>query len=432
MIRRTKTTTAAVDIVTAVQEQTAQAAALAGIAGQDQLADPRLNPATRPHADRLRTAQQVKALDAEHARALRRDRVMDARASEAERTLEAIALARRTSSPARSVLALHTGRRTWSRLSIVASVVLAAGSAMGVEAAAQHLSAPTGTGYIAEVGLTGLATAAITYRAHLAEHRGELVTGSWQSRSLWVLMVVPLLVSVMANVATGNALGAACSIGAAAFALLGAVVADRSSAAMQARAAEVDATDETRLRAVAMGAGDDALLSAAVACVPPADREAVAAPPAPAIEAPLVVADPVADEASAGTAELEAWLAESGPDSDEDDGGVPPEPSPEGGDGPGGAAADLPGQGGHIVDHLPPQGGHIDHDQPGESDGAARILPAAQARRAVGASTRNRIARYVADHPDATRAQIAVALGLSEATVKRHRRELRALRGGDR
>lgn len=422
MIRRNKTTTAAVDIVTAVQEQTAQAAALASIAGQDQLADPRLNPATRPHADRLRTAQQVKALDAEHARALRRDRVMDARASEAERTLEAIALARRTSSPARSVLALHTGRRTWSRLSIAASVVLAAGSAMGVEAAAQHLSAPTGTGYIAEVGLTGLATAAITYRAHLAEHQGELVKGSWQSRSLWVLMVLPLLVSVTANVATGNALGAACSIGAAAFALLGAVVADRSSAAMQARATEVDATDEVELRAVAMGEDSPA---------GPAETEAAAQE-----QAEEDRPDPVTEAAAVGVVELEAWLAESGgPDDGEDDGeddgdgGAPPEPSPEDGNGPGGAAADLDRQGGHIVGDRAGRGGHIDSDQGGRSDGATRILPAAQARRAVGASTRHRVASFLADHPNATQDQIAAALGLSKATVKRHRRELR---GGDR
>lgn len=413
MIRRNKTTTAAVDIVAAVQEQTAQAAALASIAGQDQLADPRLNPATRPHADRLRTAQQVKALDAEHARALRRDRVLDARASEAERTLEAIALARRTSSPARSVLALHTGRRTWSRLSIAASVVLAAGSAMGVEAAAQHLSAPTGTGYIAEVGLTGLATAAITYRAHLAEHQGELVKGSWQSRSLWVLMVLPLLVSVTANVATGNALGAACSIGAAAFALLGAVVADRSSAAMQARATEVDATDEVELRAVAMGEDSPA---------GPAETEEEDRP------------DPVTEAAAVGVVELEAWLAESGgpDDGEDDDGGTPPGPSPEDGNGPGGAAADLDRQGGHIVGDRAGRGGHIDSDQGGRGDGATRILPAAEARRAVGASTRHRVASFLADHPKATHAQIAAALGLSEATVKRHRRELRALRGGER
>src|SRR5690606_6722131 len=109
-----------------------------------------------------------------------------------------------------------------------------------------------GTGYVAEVGLTGLSTAAILYRAHLAEHRGELGRG-WQARALWALMIVPLAASITANLTTGNALGAACAVGAAAFALLAIVVADRSAAAMQARAAEVDAADEAELQRVAMG-----------------------------------------------------------------------------------------------------------------------------------------------------------------------------------
>lgn len=248
-----KTKKRELDVVAAVQETTAQAASLAGISGQELLSDPRLNPATRPHADRLLIEQQVKALDGDHALRLRRHRVVEARADEAERTLQAIALARRASNPARSVWELHRGRRVWSRLSLAASVVLAAGSAMGVEAAAHALSAPTGTGYISEVGLTGLATAAIAYRAHLAEHQGELKPKSWQQRALRTLMTVPLLISVIANLTQLNALGAACSVGAAAFALLGAVVADRSAAAMQARANEVGEARERELHVVAMG-----------------------------------------------------------------------------------------------------------------------------------------------------------------------------------
>lgn len=241
------------DVVTSVEQQTAQAAELARIAGQGRLMDPRLNPATRTHADRLLVEQHRKALEAEHARLLRRHRVTDRRAEEAERTLEAIGLARRASSPARSVLALHTGKRRYLRLSLAASLALAAGSAMGVEATAEALSAPVGSGYIAEVGLTGLATAAITYRAHLAEHRGELAKGGWQSRVLWTLMTVPLLVSVACNLGILNVVGAFCAIGAAAFSLLSCVIADRSAAAMQARAEEVTEADADELRAVAMG-----------------------------------------------------------------------------------------------------------------------------------------------------------------------------------
>src|SRR5690606_8952055 len=154
-------------VVDAVREQTEQAAALAEIDGQDRLADPRLNPATRRRADELRTEQLTRALDAEHSRLLRRHRVADRHAAEAEETLQAIALARQAASPARSVLALHRGKRLYLRLSLAASLTLSAGSAMGVEAAARALNAPTGSGYIAEVGLTGLSTAVILYRAHL-------------------------------------------------------------------------------------------------------------------------------------------------------------------------------------------------------------------------------------------------------------------------
>src|SRR5690606_6137131 len=372
-------------------------------------ADPRLNPATRGHADELRTEQLTRALDAEHARLLRRHRVADRRAAEAEETLAAIALARQASSPARSVLALHRGRRVYARIAVAASVVLSAGSAMGVEAAAQALGAPTGTGYVAEVGLTGLSTAAILYRAHLAEHRGELGRG-WQARALWALMVVPLLASVTANVATGNVLGAACGIGSAAFALLATVVADRSAAAMQARAAEVDEADEAELQRVAMG-------------------EDLFAP----VDDGDGGRDSVLDSAArVAVDELEAWLAAQEPP--EAGAGAAATPRPEGG--PDGAAAedDRTGpapvaEGGHIDPAGPRPGGHIDADQ--RERPAGRVLPATQARLAAGAQTRGRIAAYLADHPTASNSRVATALGVSVATVKRHRRQLRA-GGGER
>lgn len=438
---RGRNKTAAPGVVAEVEARTAEAAALAGIAGQHRLADPRLNPATRPHADRLRDVQQVRALDAEHSRLLRRHRVADARAEDAERTLEAIALARRASSPARSVLALHNGRRTWSRLSLAASVVLAVGSAMGVEAAAEALTAPAGTGYVAELGLTGLATAAITYRAHLAEHRGRLEPGSWQKRTLWVLMTVPLLVSVAANGFMVNLLGAACSIGAAAFAALGAVVADRSAAAMQDRAAEVDEADEDGLRAVAMG--DD--LFAPVAELPGEDEDPdegdgqdaapfrrVAGDPPQDDENPAE--DEVSGEARAGVAELAAWLAEQEPPAE----GAPAAEAPAPDGGPTGTALDVPR--GHIEGAGGRQGGHIDSEQdgpehapegaPGPGSDAGRVLAAAEARRALGASTRHRISEYLAEHPGASNSAVAAALGMSTATVKRHRRGLRRQDGG--
>ncbi|MEV3927038.1 winged helix-turn-helix domain-containing protein [Actinomadura coerulea] len=488
-------------VVEGVRAQTEQAAALAGIAGQELLSDARLNPATRGHADRLRDGRQVKALDAEDARELRALRVAEARAAEAERTLQAVALAKRASDPARSVLALHTGRKVFARLSTVASVVLAAGSAMGVEEVATKVfNAPAGSGYIAEVGLTGLSTVAITYRAHLAEHHGKLKPGSWQSRSLWALMTVPLLVSVSANLAKTNAIGAACAIGAAAFALLACVIADRSSAAMQDNAAKVSDDAADKLRRVAMGedvvALDTDVANARVLEASPEDesedldgdaeaaREPVRRPdecdrprtrtredaadhtpdhtPAPeglgdegqddggrqeqpgetgpGETVPELVPDPVAEAARTGVDELAAWLAGQDPP---EQGAVSSAPSPDA-TGPHGAAAEA-GRDEHQDDAeatIRPGVG-IEGDQAGRRDGRddrrdgsadgpgrdgpERVLPAIEARRAVGASTRQRIAEYLAANPEATNAQIAAGLGLGRTTVKTHRRELRRM-----
>lgn len=439
------------DIVADVQERTRQAAALAAIDGQARLADPRLNPETRGHADELRTEQLTRALDAEHARLLRRHRVADRRAAEAEETLQAIALARQAASPARSVLALHRGKRLYLRLSLAASLTLSAGSAMGVEAAARALNAPTGSGYIAEVGLTGLSTAVILYRAHLAEHRGVLAKGSWQSRVLWTLMTVPLLVSVTANLATLNAVGAFCAISAVAFSVLAYTVADRSSAAMQDRVAEVDAADEAKIRAAAMG--EDWF-----APVTEEDEEQDDVDGGGQEHAEDAAED---DAARVAVAELEAWLQDRAgrPEDGEDgDGGGtrPVRPVPGSGGG-GGAARELPvktergtehgavaGDGGGALTssrrsgaaaHIETGGGaaHIErqgrsHRQDQRPGGPGRVLAAAEARRAIGASTQHQIARYAAEHPEASTAQIAAALGLSPATVRRHRNR----QGGER
>lgn len=453
-------------VVDAVREQTEQAAALAAIDGQARLADPRLNPATRGHADVLRSEQLTRALDAEHSRLLRRHRVADRRAAEAEETLQAIALARHAASPARSVRALHRGQRAYSRIALAASVVLAGGSAMGVEAAAQHLHAPTGTGYVAEIGLTGLATAAIMYRAHLAEHRGDLGDG-WQRRTLWALMTVPLLVSIAANLGTRNALGAACALGAAAFSVLACVVADRSSAAMQKRVDEVSAEDEDAIRATAMGedlfapvaAGPDEARTVREPvrrpdeCDRPRTRTREDGPRAEGQDDAAGSAcgdgldgdgdrqeqrgkaDAVADAARVGVDELAAWLASQEPP---EEGAAPPaRPEPEGG--PSGAVRDLPDRPEDRIEAAAERrGGHIDPDQEGPTEGQAvpnanRVLSATQARRALGAATRGRIADYLASHPNASNSAIAAALDLSTATVKRHRRELRAdAAGGER
>lgn len=68
--------------------------------------------------------------------------------------------------------------------------------------------------------------------------------------------------------------------------------------------------------------------------------------------------------------------------------------------------------------------GQTGDDPPGDRPVIRDTRPATAARRAGGQSTRDRVAAYLAAHPDATARQIAGALGISESTAKRHRRDL--------
>ncbi|NEA22627.1 hypothetical protein [Actinomadura bangladeshensis] len=245
------------DVVATVQDQTTQAEHLARIPGQDRLTDPRTNPAVRAVADQLRNEQHRLLLQAEHVRAKRRHRVHDRRAADAELTLEAIQRARQASSPARSVLALHRGRIRFLGAALTASVVLSTGSAAGVNQLAVNLDAPALTGWVAEIGMVGLSTLAILYRAHLSQH--GWTAGRAHNWLLWALAVVPLLASVAANALSAGPVGVACSIGAATFGAFAHLIGDASAEALRARAAEVTGDDEDRLRAVALG---EALFSA--------------------------------------------------------------------------------------------------------------------------------------------------------------------------
>jgi hypothetical protein len=430
-------------VVTSVAQQTEAAAALARIAGQQRLADPRTNPAVRAHADQLRDEQHRRALSAEHGRLLRRHRVEDRRADHAEKTLEAIQQARQTSSPARSVMALHQGRKRYLGVTLAASLSLSVGSAMGVAHLAHQLGAPSAVGYIAEVGLTGLTTTVIMYRSHLGEHGGK-VTG-WQSKAMWLLMTVPLLATIVANALSNGAVGVFCSTGAAAFSLLSAVISDRSAATMRARATEVTTDDEAELRRVAMG--DD--LFTAVPADEPTEAERQAEVLADlftddqddeeqADRADLTASDPrvmaeadepgpvdpeawVTGQAQIGADQIAAWLANQEPPGE----GVIPSPSRPDEDGPQGAARDLPDPSGDV----PIRPDHIDGDQDETADpereNAPGIESATAARRAAGAATRRRVASYMVRHPNATVEQIAAALGVSVPTVKRARRALK-------
>ena len=238
-------------VVDDVQTQTEQAAALAQIPGQHRLTNPQTNPAVRAHADRLRDDQQRHLLDAEHRRMLRRYRVLDQRAARAEQALEVLLEARQARNPASSVLALHQGRRLYMGLTLGASVALSFGAAMSVAEFAAELGVPRWIGYSAEIGGTGLSTLAISYRAHLARHSGSV--SGWWNRVLWLLTLGPLIASVITTLCGAGPVGVLCSIGSAAFALLGYVVGEASAKALADQADRVTSIDEAELRQIALG-----------------------------------------------------------------------------------------------------------------------------------------------------------------------------------
>lgn len=253
-------------VVDAVAQQTSQAAGLARIEGQELLADPSLNPNLRGYNDQLRDEEQRASLNLKHRRALRRNRVEDGAAARAENALNAVAEAREQSSAARSVLALHEGRKQFMRAALSASILLSTGSALGLAALAEEQADgkpinfgafsldPSLTGLIAEVGLTGLTTTVILYRSHLAQYSAE--TGwkkGWMGRVLWLLMIAPLVASMAANAVAAGPVGIACSIGAAAFSLLSYLMADASAVAIQSQVARVRDEDVEELRRAAAG-----------------------------------------------------------------------------------------------------------------------------------------------------------------------------------
>lgn len=272
-------------VVDTVNQQTTQAAELARIDGQDRLTDPRTNPAVRPHADRLRDAQHKRKLNAQDVRDRRRHRVEERHAGHAEKALEAIQEAREVSSPAKSVRVLHTRRNLYMWVSLVTSLALAAGSAVGLEEVAkdyEHI--PEGTGLVAEVGLTGLATMVILARSDLAQHGATLKRTDWRNWALWVLMVVPLAASMAANIHGGNFIGALCAGGAAAFSLFSFLVGVLFADAAKAQAKLVTGDQEVSLRRIATG---DDLFSAPTKTEP--ERSAQSALAVGSVTGPVTV-----------------------------------------------------------------------------------------------------------------------------------------------
>ena len=438
--------------VARLQEQVRTAKEMAAIPQLELLEAAGTNPAARGRAEELRDARHVRELEMGHARALRELRVADRRESAAERAEAAVLQAREADSPALSVLALTRTRTRGAAVALGASIALSVGSALGLEALAQSWAAPAGVGYLAEIGLTGLSTAAIVWRGSLARHRARLA--AWQEATLAALITVPLLVSIVGSTAGSGPVGAATSLGAAAFALLSYLISVTASAAIQHQITRLDhdrpdTTTASSGGTAAEAAGRDEALQEAVRAA--VQAELTAAPPrppdgrdlAPMGEEDRVPGVPEVDgwtlgeveeavvqaEADDGVSALEDHLRASarmershgpsershGPDDgpvegdgDAEDGGE------DGGSGPV-AVCERPGG--------PGAGGPRSH-------GPAERLTAAEKKRREGLRNRERIAEFLRERPDARSPEIAARTGLGESTVRRLLRELRAEDGG--
>src|SRR5690554_3242110 len=240
MIRRRRNRAAATDVVAALQEQVRQAQALAAVPEQQLLRDPRLNPATRALADALEAERLRARLEAEHRRVLRAQQERERQEAEAVRAAAAVDAARAATDPALTVLSVVRSRRRFTAICLAASLVLSVGSALGLEAAVTRYypAAPTGIGYIAEVALTGMSTAAIVWSGLLAR-TGAQFTGPVRA-SLGALVAVPLLVSAVGATLGSGPVGAVTSLGSAAFAALAWLVATTAATATAALLARID------------------------------------------------------------------------------------------------------------------------------------------------------------------------------------------------
>jgi len=382
MIRRRRRE-ATTDVVAALQEQVRQAQALAAVPEQQLLRDPRLNPATRTLADSLEAERLRARLEAEHRRVLRAQQERERQAEEAVRAAAAVDAARAATDPALTVLAVVRSRRRYTWLCLGASLLLSVGSAMGLEAAVTRYypAAPTGIGYIAEVALTGMSTAAIVWSGLLAR-TGAQFSGPVRA-ALGAMVAVPLLASVVGSTLGSGPVGAVASLGAAAFSALAWLVATTSATAT---AALLDRIDQ-RTAPVVDEAGESDESSSAVG------------------DALAVVGDALAEQAAAY---LRALPERPDHTSDRTD-----EPASD-------RATD------HTGNSLVATSDRASDRPAGDVDErAARARAIAARRREEGRRNRRMVAAYIAAHPDATTREIADATGLSEATIRRIRRDLR-------
>src|SRR5690554_1510454 len=383
MIRRRRNRAATTDVVAALQEQVRQAQALASVPRQELLSDPRLNPATRALADSLEAERLRARLEAEHRSALRAQQERERQAEEAVRAAAAVDAARAATDPALTVLSVVRSRRRFTAICLTASLLLSVGSAMGQEAAVQRYwpSAPDGVGYLAEVVLTGMSTAAIVWSGLLAR-TGARFSGPVRA-ALGALVALPLAVSAVGATLGSGPVGAVTSLGSAAFAALAWLVATTAATATAALLNEID----QRTAPVVDEADENDEPSSTVG------------------DALAVVGDTLAEEA-------EAYLR-----------GLPERPAPTS-DRAGESTCDRDGD--HKGNSLVATSDRASDRPAGDVDErAVRAQGIAARRREEGRRNRRMVAAYIAAHPDATTREIAEHTGLSEATIRRIRRSLR-------
>lgn len=383
MIRRRKKSNNP-DVVGSLQEQVRQAQALSAIPEQGLLSNPRLNPATRALADQLQAERLRSALAAEHRRVLRAQRERERQEEETVRAAAAVDQARAATDPALTVLAVVRARRRYTAICMAASIALSVGSAMGLEAAVTRYypDAPTGIGYIAEVALTGLSTAAIVWASLLARAGARLTRPV--HAALGALVALPLAASVVGSTLGSGPVGAVASLGSAAFAVLAWLVATTSATAVAGLLARLDRRTTEPV---------------------PVDVDPAGLVDVGRADGLDVVGEAIADEAASYLRAL--------PDRDRTGDHTEVDPCDRGGD-----------QTGSVL--VAPS--DRTSDRTGDPETETESAPAreiAERRRAEGARNRDRVRAYLTDHPGASTREIAAATGLAESTVRRIRRELR-------
>ncbi|CAM3747161.1 hypothetical protein [Nocardiopsis rhodophaea] len=265
-----------------------EAKSLASITDQELLERPELNPATRGRYDELTAQRLNEELNLLHKRKVRSARERDRVEAEQARIDQAVAAAREATDPAQSVLDMTRHQRWFGRITLTASLALSVGSAMGMEAMVQQAQGPTGVGYLAEIGLTGLSTTVIVWRGLLARAGAKVDPATL--RLFAVLIMVPLLVSAVGSTIGSGPVGAACSIGSALFAGLAYFIATTSASAIAQAVAKIDRRQTAAARLSAIPEGLRSPLS-----------------PAPG------VATSVGDDAAAWLAEITERNSRSGP-----------------------------------------------------------------------------------------------------------------------